>query len=121
MIQRFEIPGRLPGMNEYVNANRTNPRAGARMKRDAQDAICWCIRGAGLKKVAGRVDVAVTWVEKDMRRDKDNIRAGLKFILDALVSMGILPDDNWTWIGEISDRFVVNKSDPRVIVEISGE
>lgn len=118
MRQEFAIPGRLPGLNEYTGMCRSGSRAGGRMKREAQDIVCWAIRAAGVKPVAGRVDVHVTWVEPNMRRDKDNIRAGIKFILDALVETGVIPNDNWTYIGELTDAFRVNRSEPKVVVEL---
>ena len=49
MRQTFTIPGRLYGFNEYTKANRANPYAGARMKRDNQDIVCWAIKKAKLK------------------------------------------------------------------------
>ncbi len=118
MRQEFVIPGRLPGLNEYTGACRSGARAGGSFKRRHQDAVCWAIRAAGLRPVAGKVNVSITWVEPNMRRDKDNIRFGAKFILDALVEMGIVPNDSWTYIGELSDRYYVNKSDPKIIVEL---
>lgn len=118
MRQAFAVPGRLPGLNEYTSACRTNAHAGAKMKRAAQDSVLWAIRAARIEPMAGKVDVHVTWVEKNMRRDKDNIRHGIKYILDGLVEAGIIKDDSWTYIGELSDSYLVNKREPRVIVEL---
>lgn len=116
MKQSFEIPGRLPGLNEYTAACRGNARAGGRMKREAQDAVMWAIKAAKIKPMAGKVNVTCIWVEKNMRRDKDNIRFGVKFVLDALVETGIIPNDNWTYIGDLVDRYWVHRENPRIIV-----
>ena len=117
-MQRFEVMGRLPGANEYQDACRRNPREGARMKREATDSVAWAAKAAHLKPMVPPVKVSITWVERNMRRDKDNIRFGAKFILDGLQEAGIIDNDNWKWIAGISDEYRVNSVDPRVIVEL---
>ena len=119
MRQRFEVPGKLPSLNDYVNQCRRNPYAGAKAKKDAQEAVAWAIRAARLKPMRPPVSVSFTWVEPDMRRDKDNISSAKKYILDALVSQGIIPNDNWRCIaGNLPDLYKVNSRNPRVIVEL---
>ena len=118
MRQAFEVSGRLAGCNDYVRMCRANARAGAKVKRENQDIVLWCIRQAGLVPMRGKVDVKFTWIEPDMRRDKDNIRFAAKFILDALVEAGVLENDNWACVGSLSDDYLVNRSNPRVVVEL---
>ena len=38
-MRTFTVPGTLPGLNEYVGANHTNPHDGAKMKRDAEEIV----------------------------------------------------------------------------------
>lgn len=81
------IPGTLPGLNEYIAAERTNRYKAAAMKREAEGLVLWaakqCLRGW---KTRGPVRMEYTWVERNRRRDKDNISAyGRKIIQDALV------------------------------------
>ena len=119
MRQSFEVPGKLPGLNDYVTACRSNPYKGAKAKKDAQELVEWAIRGAGLKPMRPPVEVRFTWVEPDMRRDKDNISSAKKYVLDALVACGVIGDDNWKWIaGSLPDLYMVNKGNPRVVVEL---
>lgn len=123
MRQTFEVTGKLPSLNEYTAANRRNPYAGARMKREVEARIGAAIKAAKLEPMRAPVSVHVTWVEPDMRRDKDNIRSAVKFILDALVATGVLGNDNWRWVGGegacgLSDDYMVNKGNPRVVVEL---
>lgn len=115
---RFEVPGRLPGANEYQAACRRHPKEGARMKREATDSVAWCAKAAGLRRMRPPVRVSITWVEPNMRRDKDNIRFGAKFVLDGLREAGVIGNDNWEWVESIADSYTVNRSDPRVIVEV---
>lgn len=119
--QVFEVSGKLPSLNDYTAANRRNPYAGARMKRDVEGRVRAAIKAAGLEPMRAPVRVHVTWIEPDMRRDKDNIRSAIKFILDALVAEGVIGNDNWKWIGGreragLSDSYLVNSSHPRVVV-----
>lgn len=113
------IPGRLPGLNEYTEACRTNPRAGARMKQDAQDVVMWQIL-ASMRRVKFErpVFLLFTFYEKDRRRDRDNVSSfARKVIQDALVRCGTLPDDGWDEVTGYLDRFEVDKENPRIVVE----
>lgn len=121
MIQRFEIKGRLPGANEYQAACRRFAKEGARMKREATDAVAWAAKAAKLKPMEPPVQVRITFVEPNMRRDKDNIHFGAKFILDGLQEAGVIGNDNWKWIAGIAYDCRVNSVDPRVIVELEEE
>ena len=113
------IPGRLPGMNEYTKACRTNPQKGNRMKQDAQTAIAWQIRAQLRRlKFTGPVFLLYHYYEKDRRRDKDNVSGfAHKVIQDALVQCGTLEDDGWGYVTGSLDLFEVDKSDPRIVVE----
>lgn len=105
-------------MNEYSGACRTNAYKAAKMKREAQDTVLWSVKAHKVRKMSAPVDVHITFIEPNMRRDKDNIATGTKFILDALVEAGVLGNDNWKWIRSLSFDFRVNKKDPRIIVEL---
>lgn len=123
MKQSFEIPGRLPGCNEYTEQNRTHPKMAARMKWETERMIMMCAKLAHMKPMHDPVAVHVVFIEPNMRRDKDNIHFAVKFILDALKKLGVIKDDNWRWIGGrehpgLSYDFRVNKKNPRVIVEL---
>ena len=61
------------------------------------------------------------WIEPNKRRDKDNIASAKKFIIDALVKSGILENDGWKNVIGFSDRFSVDKNNPRIEVEILTE
>ena len=59
------------------------------------------------------------WIERNRRRDKDNVAAGgRKLILDGLVEAGILPDDSWKYVVGWEDHFAVDKVKPGVRVTI---
>lgn len=108
---RFEIPFRLPGLNEYIAAMNSNRHRGNAMKRQTQDAIVWAIKAQKVPPVEKPVTVIFEWHEATKRRDKDNVAGAKKFILDALQEAKILPNDNNKWIVSFSDLFVYDKTD----------
>lgn len=114
------IPGRLPGLNEYVNAERSHRQKAAALKRDVQRRIALEIRSQ-LKGVrfSGPVFMDYTWIEPDRRRDKDNVAFARKFIQDALVHCGVLQNDGWTDVAGFTDCFLVDKENPRVEIRIT--
>lgn len=114
------IPGTLNNLNDYIAADRTNRHKGAKMKADNGTvvalAIRRCMRGVRIEKP---VEMHYTWYEPNKRRDKDNVSSfGRKVIQDALVQCGVLKDDGWKYIVGFSDRFEVDKENPRIEVKI---
>ena len=114
------IHGRLPGLNDYIGACRTYPQSGAKMKKEAEELITRFInRQMKGVKVTRPVKIEFLWVEKDRRRDPDNICGfGHKVILDALVKAGVLPDDSGKYIKGFKDSFSVDNVFPRIEVTI---
>lgn len=113
------IPGRLPGLNEYTDACRTNSQKGARMKSEAQTSVMWQIK-AQLRRlhIEKPVFLLFTFVEQDRRRDRDNVSSfARKVIQDALVKTGTLTDDGWDHVTGYLDRFEVDRDNPRIIVQ----
>ena len=60
------------------------------------------------------IDVEFTWIEAAHPRDPDNVRAGSKFILDAMVNRGVIPDDTMRYIHELRDKYV--KGNKRAVI-----
>lgn len=119
-IYRVTIPGRMPSLNEYIEAERRNRYVAAQMKSEKQYFAGLYIR----KALPGiHIDVPVWihyhWYEPNKRRDKSNACAfGRKVIEDALVQQHVLRDDGWDEIAGFQDHFAVDKDNPRIEVEI---
>jgi len=113
---KFEIPGRLPGLNEIIAAAKSHFGAYAKMKHEHTTAIAWLAKKLPTYK---RVALVITWYEPDQRRDPDNIMAGQKFILDGLVRAGTITNDSRRYIQSITHRFMVDRENPRVEVKIT--
>ena len=119
-MAKLIIKGQLPGLNEYISAERRNRYAAAKMKRDDMDIVLWSAK-ASLRgwKASGRVRMHYKWYEPNRKRDMDNVSSwGRKVIQDALVEGGYLPNDGWKWIAGFSDDFYVDKDNPRIEVDI---
>lgn len=113
------IPGRLPSLNDYIAAERSNKYRAAKMKLENEQLIRHYILAARVPHITRPVQLRYTYFEQSKRRDKDNI-AGLahKFIQDALVGARVLDGDGWEYIEGFSDSFHVDKKNPRIEVEI---
>lgn len=112
------IPGALPGLNEIISACRRNRYAGAQQKKRVESSIMAAIQSQcpGVS-YSCPVYLRITWVCADRRRDRDNIAAGKKFLLDAMVKAGLIRGDGWRDVVGFDDRFELG--DPRVIVSIT--
>ena len=105
MQYKLTIPGRLPGLNELIEAER---RICAEIRRQ--------LRGVHIRRP---VVMRYLWVEPDRRRDRDNITAGRKYVQDALVRCKVLQNDGWKEIASFADDWAVDKARPRVEIEIT--
>lgn len=119
MKKSFVIKGRLPSLNDYILKNRTNRFAGAKMKKEVEELIMWEIKS----QIKGSFDsekviVRIHWVEANKKRDLDNICSAKKFILDSLVSAGVLKGDGWKYIACFEESFSVCKTYPRIEVDL---
>lgn len=121
MNQTLIINERLPGLNDYIKAERTTRYAAATMKHDWQRIIIAYIKEAHLKPVTKPVHITYEFHEPNKRRDKSNVAAlGIKFIEDALVSAGILRDDGWNDIAGFEPKFYVSNP-PYITVYIEED
>lgn len=119
MNYKFTIRGTLPGLNELIEAERRNRFIGAKLKKQYEAVVMRAARSLGNVEFEEPVYMVYHWYEKDRRRDKDNICAfGRKVIQDALVKARFLRNDGWKNIAGFEDRFYVDKDKPRVVAEI---
>jgi hypothetical protein len=111
------IPGELVDLNTYIDAERTNRYSAAKIKKD-MTKICELL-GCRAKQFDGdRAKVIITWYCKNRMKDPDNIAFAKKFILDGLVTSGVLEGDGWRQIQGFEDRFEIDKDKPRIEIEL---
>lgn len=127
MYYEFEIEGRLPSLNEYINACRKHYQQGATFKRRLEERVCLDIYKARtlgylpVKPVECPVRAHFTFYEKNYKRDIDNVSAlARKVILDALVQTGVLIDDSPKYVVGLVDNFCIGK-DEKIIVQLEEQ
>ena len=118
MIHKITIPGELPTLNEIISASKQHWGQYSSMKKDWTDDIALLAKTT-LPKLEPPINLRFTWYRRNRRVDPDNIAAaGAKLIIDGLVESDRIPNDGWKEIASISHEFEVDRSDPRVEVEL---
>lgn len=107
----FSVKGRLPSLNDYINACRTHWTRGAALKQETEYLIFWSIKSAQNKgrchPVTKPVVVFFLWHEHGNRRDADNVYSAKKYILDAMQTAGIVKNDNRKNVVDCIDMGIV--------------
>jgi Holliday junction resolvase RusA-like endonuclease len=65
------------------------------------------------------ITLDITYYCKNKKKDKDNIAAGKKEIFDGLVQANVLSGDTWKQIDSWTERFKVDKKNPRIEIKLS--
>jgi len=121
-MQTLIIKGDLPSMNEIIamaKRGRGNYQPYAKVKKEISDMIYYECLAQKIHPLMSKTDFTITWVCKDTRKDKDNIMAGFKFIGDGLQHAGILKNDGWKEIGNITHKFEIGKKQIKIEMEES--
>ena len=106
MSATFTIHRRLPGLNEIIAASKGHWGRYAKMKKENMNYIMEEITSQHSvpETPLNEIVISILWVEENRRRDPDNIFAGVKFILDAMVHAGVVKNDTGRQIRGISNR-----------------
>ena len=117
----LEIPGRFPSLNDYISAERKNRHIAAKIKRDETQRVADLAANSDIPTFNMPVKIEFCWVEKNSRRDCDNVAFAKKFILDGLVKAGVLKGDSRKYVIGFTDTFPEpDKDNPHVYVNIMG-
>ena len=111
----------MPGLTEIIDAAKGTGGTGrnyAAMKKKWTNDIALLAKATHMKPVE-RATFRFIWTEKDRSRNPDNIAAAHKFLLDGLVTCGVLANDGWKQIAGWTDEFVVGDK-AGVMVEINS-
>lgn len=114
------IPGRLPGLNEMIGATNRNRFVGNALKKKF---TALCAEYAQLLPQFNKpINISISWIEPNARRDIDNVAAGIKYILDGMVLANKLPNDTRHWVRNIAHSFPEpDKENPRIVISIKGQ
>lgn len=124
VTQQMTIIGTLPDLNEIIAMNKQDTRktkyAVYSTAKKNYDNVVVAYAGHQINPVKKYpIDIHCHWICPNKRKDKDNVAAGIKFILDGLVKANIIKSDGWKHVRNISHSFDVDKDNPRIIITIS--
>ena len=106
---KFDIPGRLPGTNEIIDAAKQG-RGKYQPYNDMKEEYTTMIaRLANKLPKYNRAGITIIWYEPNRKRDIDNIAGGVKFILDGLVMAGTIKNDSQRYINSITHKFELDR------------
>lgn len=121
MKKRYVIKSKLPDLNTYINAERSNKYAGAKLKKTATDSIAWEIKSQKVKKKFDKFYVGIYYYCSNKRIDKDNHAFKKKFLFDGMKLAGLIVDDGWKNVNDWDEYFLIDKNNPRIEFEISED
>lgn len=109
----------FPGLNEFIDSNRISRgrwNKGNSMKQADQKFIAAQLPRWHTEKP---VWISYKYFCPNKKKDLDNISGYFhKVFQDALVQRQIIPNDSWKYIKGFSDEFFLDRSNPRVEVEV---
>lgn len=97
-------------LNKYINRERTNKYAAAKMKKEATKISEWETMYKH-HKLNYPLKMIYTWHLKNKRIDPSNWAFCKKYIEDGMINSGFLPNDNINFINEIHDKFVLDEEE----------
>ena len=113
---KLVIPGKLPNLNEFINAAKENIYSYSNLKKKYQNTVSWYIKKQNIPFFK-QVVVKITYYRPNRMEDIDNISSGgKKVIMDALVEMGTIKDDCWSVVRGFEESFEVDSDNPRTEV-----
>lgn len=118
--QTLFLPYQFPSLNEYISAMNRNRHIANKMKQEWTERVAWEAKAQKIVPYQTPVALSFTWLEPNAKRDPDNIIFAKKFILDGLVTAGVLPNDTQKWVrGFNFERWIVVKDASKIGVEVT--
>lgn len=108
----------MPSLNDYIKALKKFRLVGQAMKTDYTDATHLACKHQKIKPYTVPVKLEFVYIEKNAKRDPDNIVFCKKFILDGMVNAGIIPNDTQKYIKTWTEEWMVDKNNPGIEVYI---
>lgn len=107
--------GTLPSMNDIIQQSKKHFGSYSTVKKKYTELVAFTAISQKIKKY-NKVNIRIVWYCKNKRRDKDNVSAGIKYILDGLVQAKIIKDDAWDYVDSLCHQFAVDSKKPRIVV-----
>lgn len=120
MALNFSIEGELVDLNTYIKALNSNRYSGNSIKQSETERVYYEIIQQKIKPVKDYpVHIEFHWYSKDKKKDIDNVAFSKKFINDGMVMANLLENDSRKYISGFSDKFYIDKDNPRIEVIIT--
>lgn len=116
-IQSLVIDYIPTDLNTYINIERSNKFAAAKIKSKETETIAWMAKSQ-LKPIKSKIYLSFIWYLKNKKKDPDNIAFAKKFILDGLKIAGIIENDGLNQIKGFKDDFTIDIKNEHVLVVI---
>jgi Holliday junction resolvase RusA-like endonuclease len=113
-----EINLRYPTFNEYIDKERRHRQIAGKMKKEYTNATKLMLMKYKKHPLKFPVQIEFLWFAKTSARDIDGYSFGKKCVLDAMVGVGLLPDDNIKFVRRTIDDVMMAKRDG-VIIKIT--
>ena len=121
MVNTIKIECDFMYLNEYINTERRNKYAAAKIKDKLTNEVAWQCKSKRCHRPIGKVDMIFKWHVKG-RHDSDNIAFAKKFVLDGMVLAGLLENDNPKCVRHLADYIYRDLKKPQVdYVEVIWE
>jgi hypothetical protein len=119
----FEIPGRLPGMNDIIGTASYNRYASGTLKKESTNRCAQYVIASRCPYFTDPINLHIKWYEPNAKRDLDNISGGgTKYILDALLITGRIKNDTRNWVRSLTHTFPLpDKINPHIEIIITKE
>lgn len=102
MVNTIRIYCDFVYLNEYINTERRNKYAAAKIKDNLTDEVAFQCGLKRFEEPQGKVDMIFKWHVKG-RHDSDNIAFAKKFVLDGMVKAGVLENDSPKFVRHLAD------------------
>ena len=119
-MTKLTIPGDIfPSLNAVLNSAKIHWRKYYSMQQSLIHLISYYVKRQNIEPIKDYpVHITFRWIMGNRRKDPDNVAAGKKFIVDALVLDGVLKGDEWKYISGFKDEFDIDIENQRVEVII---
>jgi len=115
----FTIKGNLTSLNKYINAERTNRFAAAKIKETETNIVTYStMKYRNIINPDLLYDFEIVWYTENNKEDADNIYFTKKYILDGLVTAKILSNDGRKNVRHINCKIFTDSKNPRIEVII---
>lgn len=99
----------LPGTNEMEDWARAHKMHAHKQRQKWKQHIMLSVLSLPKRKFKC-VWITYTWIEKNRKRDPDNIAGFKKVVLDGLVDACVIKTDGWRHVAGFTDVFKVDRT-----------